>query len=94
MEVVDYIVKQLKKNEEQQAVLEDLNYALVCAAETNNMALVKFFLENGANKDAFSKDGRTSLMEAARQGHLSMVEFLLQHGVDVSSFLMSGYHRI
>lgn len=64
--------------------MEDLNCALVCAAETNNMTLVNLYLENGANKDCFSKDGRTPLMEAARQGHVSMLEFLSQHGADVS----------
>jgi ankyrin repeat protein len=84
-------VKQLKKVDKPSDVLEDLNCALVCAAETNNMTLVNLFLESGANKDCYSKDGRTPMMEAARQGHVNMLEFLLQCGADVSlSFYLSG----
>lgn len=37
LDVVDFIVKHLRKNEDFAAVRDDLNCALVSAAETNNM---------------------------------------------------------
>ncbi|KAI6219308.1 NFU1 iron-sulfur cluster scaffold-like protein, mitochondrial [Aphelenchoides fujianensis] len=51
---------------------------------TNNMELIKLFLENGAQISCFSKDGRTPLMEAAKQGHLEVIEYLVNRGACVN----------
>lgn len=67
-----------------------MNSSLVCAAESNNLEMCNLLIENGADKDCLSKDGRTPLMEAARHGYVQILEFLVEKGVDVNKASLSN----
>lgn len=63
---------------------KDLNNALLAATETGNINICNILLENGAQVNAYGKDGRTALMEAAKQGNLLIIEFLIHKGAEVN----------
>lgn len=54
--------------------------ALLLAAQSGNIAVLRFLLEKGANPDLFEKStGRTALIAAAQAGEANMVRMLLEH---------------
>jgi len=57
--------------------------ALLIAAQSGNVAVLRFLLEKGANPDLFEKStGKTALIAAAELGDSSMVHLLLEHKAD------------
>lgn len=79
--------------------MDDLNSALICAAEINNVTVCNMLLENNAQivcfyyyftvflvislQECVSQEGRTPLMEAAKQGNMLVVELLIHKGAKV-----------
>jgi len=61
--------------------------ALMYAAESGSMEVVKYLVENGANVNAVSGDaGRgTPLIYAAAANKLEVVKYLLENGADINS---------
>jgi len=60
---------------------------LIMAANQNDLAMVKFFLEHGVPVnavDSTDKFGHTALMAAAAQSNTAMVKALIQKGADVN----------
>ena len=54
--------------------------ALLIAAQSGNIAVLRFLLEKDANPDLFEKStGKTALIAAAQAGDDSMVRMLLEH---------------
>lgn len=54
--------------------------ALLIAAQSDNIAVLRFLLEKGANPDLFEKaTGKTALIAAAELGNAGMIHLLLQH---------------
>lgn len=54
--------------------------ALLIAAQSGNISVMRFLLEKGANPDLFEKStGKTALIAAAQAGESSMVRMLLEH---------------
>ncbi|KAL0634962.1 hypothetical protein Q9L58_006080 [Maublancomyces gigas] len=58
--------------------------ALAVAAETGNIEVVQFLLDQGANPNA-GPNWRRPIIIAARCGHIDVVRCLLEHGVDLTS---------
>ena len=58
--------------------------ALIGAAETGNVSLVKWILDEGADVNAMV-DGYTALMLASKQGNTKTVKLLLDKGADVNA---------
>ncbi len=57
--------------------------AVLLAAQSGNIAVLRFLLEKGANPDLFEKSsGKTALIAAAQAGEGSMVHMLLEHKAD------------
>jgi len=50
------------------------------AAEKGHVAVARYLVERGANKEATGSDGKTSLLVAAQQGHIEVVR-MPQRGV-------------
>jgi ankyrin repeat protein len=60
---------------------------LIVAADTNDLAMVQFFLDQGINVngvDNTDKSGHTALMAAAAQCNAAMVRLLIQKGANVN----------
>ena len=57
---------------------------LHCAAESGNIKMVKLFLENGADMNAWDKTGRSALGEAVTQGHEVLTSALLFQKADIN----------
>ena len=55
------------------------------AAESGQLVVATFLLENGAEVDAKDNSGRTPLLLATDRGHKEMMELLLAHGADVQT---------
>jgi ankyrin repeat protein len=82
----DILVLLIKKNVE--INVEDWNSAtpLHIAAETDNTAIIKILLDNGANIEARAyKPKMTPLQVAVIHGNLSAVRILVQKGADVNA---------
>ena len=56
--------------------------ALILAAQSGHVEVVRLLLEAGADKDVADDDGATALMEAAYRGHVEVVRLLLEAGAD------------
>ncbi|CAD5219398.1 unnamed protein product [Bursaphelenchus okinawaensis] len=84
VEVAKFIISELKNTEKKTEAIQELNFALVCAAENGSLSMCNMLLENGASKDCFSKEGRTPLMEASKHGNLEIIEFFIAKGADVN----------
>ena len=63
---------------------------LLMAAQTGHLALVKFLLEMGADKDEANVHGATALFMAAKNGHLMVVRCLLEQGAEKDRAANSG----
>ena len=60
------------------------NHALINFANHGNLEKVKYFLEQGANKNAITSKGYTALMFASKYGHLEVVKFLVENRANVN----------
>ena len=56
---------------------EDNDTALMKAAGNGDLEMVKFLLDNGADREINNQQGQNALMFAAAYGHLEMIDFLL-----------------
>lgn len=57
--------------------------AILIAAQSNNLSVLRFLLEKQANPDLFDRStGRTALIAAAQAGQDNMVRMLLEHKAD------------
>lgn len=57
---------------------EDNDTALMKACGANHLEMVKFLLENGADREINNQQGQNALMFAAAYGHLEVVKFLVE----------------
>jgi uncharacterized protein len=60
------------------------------AAQTDNEALVKYYLGLGLNVDGADARGATALIHASGRGRLSMVQLLLEHGAQTGIVSPTG----
>jgi len=61
------------------------------AAYTNNLELVKYLVESGADVNACDNGNRTPLHEAGRgRGDIDMIKYLLDHGADKEKVTILG----
>lgn len=65
--------------------------ALVGAAMTENLDVVKYLVEHGAKVNLQTTEGDTALMWAAVKKYPAMAKYLLNHGADVNLTNQSGY---
>ncbi|KAK5657605.1 hypothetical protein OQA88_3184 [Cercophora sp. LCS_1] len=65
--------------------------AIVKAAESGNLAVVRFFLEKGEETELRDEHGRTPLLAAAKGGHSNVVELLIMHGSTIEAVDFHGY---
>ncbi len=74
-------------------IIEELNKNLLEAAKQGDIEGVKKVLEQGADVNARSKDGRTAMIEAARWGRLTptLLELLASHEADVNAVNEYGW---
>lgn len=63
---------------------------LHAAASMENLELIGFLLEKGADAKAASSDGTTVLHQAAWHSTLDIVELLVRHGADVNAVNKEG----
>jgi len=60
--------------------------ALLLAAQSGSLEIAEFFLKQGANPNARSRNsGMTALMEFARDDNVAGVELLVGHGADLDA---------
>ena len=52
------------------------------AAEKGHVAVARYLVERGANKEAAGGNGFTSLHIAAQEGHIEVVRMLIEHGAN------------
>ncbi len=73
--------------------IEELNKNMLEAAKLGDIEGVKKVLEQGADVNTRSKDGRTALIEAARWGRLTstLLELLASHKADVNAVNEYGW---
>ena len=58
---------------------------LFLAAETNNnLDIVEYLLEQGADKDIWSVNVVTPIMIAATEGHVDVVKLLMENGASLN----------
>lgn len=71
------------------------NWALIAAAEANQLDVVLVLLSIGANiEGASQRQCIHPLWKAAKQGHLDMIKLLVSHGVDISATDNRGLNAI
>jgi ankyrin repeat protein len=58
--------------------------ALLYASMWNNLELVQFLVEHGANINWYAKDGRSAASIAYENGHMSIYRYLKEQGADFS----------
>ncbi len=62
------------------------NWALIAAAEANQIETARALLASGANVEGASQRSYIHpLWKAAKRGHVEMVKILLEHGADPSA---------
>ncbi len=61
---------------------------------SDNLEVIQFLLDNGANVNAKALDGSTALMGAAQYGHLSIIELLLKNGASVKDLDNNKYSAL
>ena len=61
-----------------------VNDDLRAAAKKGNLAVIRFLVEEGVDKDDADEndDNKTALMIAAREGHAKVLEYLVEQGAD------------
>lgn len=67
-----------------------MNAALLLAARSNRLNIVKLLLDHGADINTRPQDGETALHEAANSGYLYIVKLLLDRGADINTRDRSG----
>jgi len=63
---------------------------LIYAATSNQLEVMRYLIDAGANVNAESANGTTALMMASRGGHTEAVELLLARGAEVNHRNQSG----
>jgi ankyrin repeat protein len=73
----------------------ELNSTLHLAVSWNNLLVVDYLLDHGANIEAINKEGYTPLLVAVRYQQYLSVQRLLEHGADINaqdSFKFTSLH--
>ncbi|KAL6634409.1 hypothetical protein ACP70R_027080 [Stipagrostis hirtigluma subsp. patula] len=78
LEVCRYLVEQLGFHVDDPS--DDGITPLICAIHSKDVAVVKYLLDHGADKDKVDHDGLAPLHSAAGIGHCEVVELLLARG--------------
>jgi ankyrin repeat protein len=60
------------------------------AARNNNIKIVQFLVDNGANVDAMNGDAYTALLFSVENGNADIFNYLLNHGADICSVTKWG----
>ena len=55
---------------------------LMIAANNGDLAIVRYLVEQGADKEKVLNDGTSPLMFAIQEGHMAVVRYLVEQGVD------------
>ena len=58
---------------------------IIDASREGHLYMVRYFLEQGADRDKADVNGRTSLHLAARKGHLETAKLLMVYGADLNA---------
>jgi ankyrin repeat protein len=64
---------------------------LMIAANNGDLAIVRYLVEQGADKEKVLNDGTSPLMFAAQEGHMAVVRYLVEQGVDKNRADHKGY---
>ncbi|MCL6590462.1 MAG: ankyrin repeat domain-containing protein [Firmicutes bacterium] len=56
-----------------------------CLSFIEQLNMVKYLIEKGANINEKNNAGQTALMYAAEDGHLEIVKFLMEKGADLDA---------
>ena len=64
--------------------IPDVNDVLRAAAKKGNLAVRRFLVEEGVDKDDADRNNnnRTALIIAAEEGHIEVLEYLVEQGAD------------
>jgi len=62
-----------------------LDHALIDAAESGRLELVKLLVEHGADLEFRNGSGQTPLIVASLQGQTDVVAYLLNHGANIEA---------
>ena len=90
----DTLVK-LSKTESNINRIDDFDYTpLHVAAETGNLSIVKYLVQNGARLELEAVLGRTPLLCAARKGHYEICKFLIDAGAETKPVLSKLPNKI
>ena len=65
--------------------------ALICAAKKGHIEILRYLVEQGADKDKANYFGTTALMAASSRGHFGVVKLLLEDGADINKVDFSGW---
>lgn len=68
--------------------------ALMNAVSSNQYAMVKLLLMNGANVNKVFSDDKTLLMYASKEGYTGIVALLIQYGVNLNAINLRGMNAL
>jgi len=60
------------------------------AARNNNIKIVRFLVDDGANVNTMNGDGYTALLFSVENGNVDIFNYLLNHGADICSVTKWG----
>lgn len=60
------------------------------AARNNNLKVIEFLIENGADIDTMNGDAYTALLFSIKNGNSSIFDYLFNHGADICSVTKWG----
>lgn len=85
-------IKTIEKiNDKNKVIDERSGPSLIAeAARNNNLEVIKFLVEHGANVDTMNGDAYTALLFSIKNGNDKIFDYLFNHGADICSVTKLG----